>query len=254
MGIKSKIYAVLFSSLFAFTGNVHAAPFLGIGPSLKARDSLIQDFIAGRAHIAAESVLDRVVVESLDALAREGSPEVAAEYREIWEREFARNLASRFTKIGDHEPLSRYLAKLLPILSGTLGKNSKYADLLSDLITLNYAIPVVFAPRGDWKRSRNENANRKEYQKHFVPFSGVLTYYTTLGTCRAVAKKYGLDALGRRLCPKIAVRLETEMSAHLAPKISDYVYDRANGAATLLRLSASDFTYTDIASLDAAIR
>lgn len=232
-----------------------ADPFVGTDAALIARDSLVEEFAAGKpAAVAAEAVLNRIVDANLDALAREGHGDLAARHREIWERRFAKSLTRRLSAMGDHDPLSLYLVDLYEVLSKTLGEKSKYAAILKDLNSMNFAIPVVFAPRGDWRTKKDSRADRAEYGVHFVPFAGILTYYASLSACQQAAASKGLGKLGKMLCPKIALRLEAEMSKRLAPKLADYIFNRANGTSALLRLTKRDFLYLEARELEAALR
>lgn len=245
MKFQSTFFGVLFAGLLSLSG-AHAAPFVGSDAALDSRDTLVRAFAAGKpAVLEAETVLDQIVNLNLDALAREGYSDLADRYRDIWANQFAKSLSRRLSAIGDHDPLSAYLVDLYSILSKTLGNKSKYAAILRDLNTMNFAIPVVFSPR---------RVDREDYGDHFVPFSGIVTYYVSFAACRKAAASRGLGKLGQTLCPKIAVRLEQEMSKRLAPKLADFIYSRANGMRAILKLTNRDFLYLDAHELEASIR
>ncbi|MBC7387430.1 MAG: hypothetical protein H7301_14860 [Cryobacterium sp.] len=235
------------------SSSAQASSFPGFSSSLSSRDDLVQDLAHGRVKEAAASTLDHLVLASLDALEREGEPALAARYRKRWEKEFNHGLSIRLSEVGDHAPLSQFLATLYRVLSGTIGKKAEYAVLLADLNTMNYAIPVVFAPKGEWRGGRNAGDDRDDYRDHFVPFAGIVTFYTTLGACQTLANSQGMGAIGARLCPRAADVLNREMREKVAPKLSDYIFNRANGIDTLLKLTRRDFAYLNVRDLQIAV-
>lgn len=241
--------STLLATLFLSIAPAQAASFIGTRAALDARDGLIREFVEGRSHEIAFRAMDRIVELSTDALAREGRPDLAAHFRKAWDIESTKAFRRHFFDIGDHEPLSRVLADLAVVLKKVLGKDSKYADLIKDVEIMNYAIPVVLAPAGDWQKGSTAR-NRGDYAEHFVPFSGIIAYYASLGACQGLANRNGLGKLGKKYCPPIAARLEREMRDRLAPKLASFIFDKANGTGNLVELRTPDFAYLTEASLE----
>jgi hypothetical protein len=76
-----------------------------------------------------------------------------------------------------------------------------------------------------------------------------VTYWTTLLTCEQVMRAKGAAAQGRKLCPFIAGKLRMVSDRFLAPKLSDYVFARANSAEATLDITEEDLVYLDAAEL-----
>jgi hypothetical protein len=100
-----------------------------------------------------------------------------------WENQYSFFLEQR--GITDHKPLSEWLASVTKMLELKLGHDAMHALRLDDLITINYAIPVVF--------SCIDDVSELEYYLHFVddstPVHGyrglgpVVAYWTTFFVC-----------------------------------------------------------------------
>lgn len=119
--------------------------------------------------------------------------------------------------IGDHKPYSEWLALTYDMLKLTLGEKVLKFWHLDDINTVNYAITVVFDPK-------NHEWDKKEYGLHFVPFSGVLAYWTIWIGCEiytATAGAYFPCSPAGTLGRLIMVNL-------FAPYISNSVYDHSN--------------------------
>ena len=71
---------------------------------------------------------------------------------------------------------------------------------------------------------RNSDWDKAEYAKHFVPLSGVTTYWSVQTAC-----SIGTSGIGMLLvCQVASLAAEKVMVKKIAPKISDKIYDRAN--------------------------
>lgn len=139
---------------------------------------------------------------------------VEVEFKDRWEGYFVR---AHMRGLGDHKPYSEWLALTYDLLRLTLGDQVLKFWHLDDLYILNYAIPVVFDPENpDW--------DKKEYGLHFVPFSGVLTYWTIWIGCEIYT-----FATGHVFPCSPAGSLGETIMVHLfAPHISNMVYNQAN--------------------------
>ena len=53
--------------------------------------------------------------------------------------------------LGDHPPAILWLAQFHDLLMEYTGGLARQIRLINDINTLNYALPVVFAPNGSWQ-------------------------------------------------------------------------------------------------------
>ena len=54
---------------------------------------------------------------------------------------------------------------------------------------------------------------------------------------------------GKKLCTKISEKLRFAMGRYVAPKISDFVFYKANGKETTLDLTSADLVYVSAESV-----
>ena len=133
-------------------------------------------------------------------------------------------------ELGDHSPLLPWLEDFLQKMATKYGTLILTLPIVQDIRTLNFAIPVVFAPRGNWQVVGSDN--RIEYRKHFIPFANIVTYNAAKYGCLYLVKKNGLDQL-KSLCSKVADELKFLMGRYVAPVISDFIFKSTNNASSL---------------------
>lgn len=121
--------------------------------------------------------------------------------------------------LGDHKPLSQWLADWYEVLENALGPTVMNLTHLVDIKIMNYAIPVVFHPKG----YLGDSWDMKEYRNHFVPFSGVVAYWATWATC--VGLTWGAGAI-TFICGPIAEVSKYIVVKKIAPPLSDRIYIR----------------------------
>jgi hypothetical protein len=125
--------------------------------------------------------------------------------------------------LGDHPPLSVWLAEWYDDMEAKFGERFMRITRLYDLKVINYAVPVVFRPRGI--PGHHWDLNDYAYH-HFAPLGGVVGYWTTWTAC--VAATWGLGAIGF-ICSPIGLISESLVRKHVAPPIGVWIYKRANG-------------------------
>ena len=248
---------------FVAVGSAHAAPTAGkdvaltnaqmlavVSAGLGARDRAIGDVAAPDVRRVAQSALNALVHDGVVALREHGDGSMAASFEQSWNGSYANALVGMSAlDLGDHPPLSHWLANFYNKLELRLGSSLIHQGLLGDVYDMNYALPVVFAPRGAWRATVAADRDWVEYRKHFIPFADVVTYYGVSIACNAIAAKQGLGKQGKQLCGKVAVKLRELMGRYVAPKVSDFVYNKANGISTKLVITRSDLVYTDAQTL-----
>lgn len=199
---------------------------------------------------ASQAALNAVVAEGIFALRSNGDHRLADRYEGEWNQKFA----NYFTGIGaldlgDHKPLSKWLADFYVKIEDRIGLAATRSGLLGDIYLMNYAIPIVFAPKGDWRTTTTPNRDWVEYRKHFIPFANVITYWGVKLACNRLLRGQDMGNQGKKLCNTVAEKLRHAMGRYVAPKISDFVFNRANGLDARLDISASDLVYVNAADL-----
>jgi hypothetical protein len=174
--------------------------------------------IANRGDIA----LDSIVRFAIWKLRNEGFYEKANKKEGEWETRYKGTL-SRFVRgvvedIGDHAPLSQWLSDLYNELETLFGPEVMHYTHLEDIKTFNYTIPVVF----NMQNILNDpNIDEPEYAKHFVPFTGVTTYWSVWIVCEVVTYSSGWFVI----CTPAATAGEYVMENYIAPHYSQKAYD-----------------------------
>lgn len=119
--------------------------------------------------------------------------------------------------IGDHKPLSLWLARMYERLATKFGPAITQAMHLNDLNVINFGIPVAFNPG-------NSEIDREEYARHFVPLSGIFTYWILLGICEVTVQIPVVNSF----CETGALVGQQIMTARFSHILSDLVWHRYN--------------------------
>ena len=163
----------------------------------------------------AERSLDAILMIASIKLRAEGHDELADEILGEWQVQ--RMLYFWSDDLGDHEPLSQWIDDVYNRVADKLDERILNLIRFSDIYVINYALPVVLKPRSpEW--------DRDEYRMHFVPYSGVVTYWTVNISCQVATGGIGSVVV----CPLAGRTAEKIMVKSVGPRISDRVYDRAN--------------------------
>jgi len=179
------------------------------------------DLMAGRLAERTDFALDGMIRVAVQRLKNDGFEFEGQKIKKEWEEQW-KGYIVRTRDLGDHAPLSQWLADTYKKIEALLGKEVCEWLHLDDINVMNYAIPVVFHPCDiEWDKA--------EYQRHFVPFCGVLAYWGTLVPCL-------LFSAGTMVffCSPIASLAEHLMVTFIAPGISDKVYERFCGNVFLM--------------------
>lgn len=221
--------------------------------ALRGRDQVVQamrkrDFV----EIAHQS-LDNAIRELAEDLRVRQDETMALELIASWEKNQFKIFSKDFNKdLGDHAPLFDWLEDFLIKMAAKYGDIILKLPLVQDIRTLNFAIPVAFAPKGAWRLHMDSinQADRIEYRKHFIPFANITTYYVSYYGCLYVVREQGLDDNFKKLCKKAAEKLKFVMGRHIAPQVSDWLYTTTNRGLTI---QDSQLVYRTPAELQAGI-
>ncbi len=213
--------------------------------AIASRNSAVAAFSQQDFRALSQDALNEVVNQGVSALRERGESSLARTWERDWQRRFSSALTDIGTlDLGDHRPLSRWLADFYKVLEDRLGRDTAHAGLLGDIYQLNYAIPVTFAPRAAWWKSPSDAANVRDYGSHFVPFASIVTYYVVQVGCQQVMKRQGQASAAKRICKPAAQKLRDAMNGTLAPILSNFIYLKANGANPSLNIQPQDWVYT----------
>lgn len=191
----------------------------------RERGELVRRDIETRQLVAladrTNSALSGIVRIGVLNLKRGGYYSQARELEQGWKQhdgELQRLVIQPARDIGDFEPLSKYLAVAYEILELKLGHKICYALRLTDIKTLNHAIPVVFRPCP---------YGLDEFTLHFVHdalyrgLAPVVTYWTTVITCSIAT--YGAGYFF--ICSPMGMVTELAMDRWIAPALAPRLFN-----------------------------
>lgn len=151
--------------------------------------------------------------------------EIETEYNDYYQNYAYRFAIGALQNIGDHPPMWDWLDKLEKELRAALGDWIMKVTRLEDLRTFNYGIVIVLQPGGDERTSPPTMISKLDYSQHFVPFAGVLSYWTAWGICTGAT--WGAGAI-TFICSPVGMIAERVMVLKIAPDLSDEIWERAN--------------------------
>jgi hypothetical protein len=132
--------------------------------------------------------------------------------------------------IGDHKPLSQWLAAATVVLYAALSDYPLIIDMirLEDLVIFNYGLPVFFDPHAsaEWCLELPDSPCRDEYREHGERVISSTSWWLSWGAC--VGATWGAGAIGM-ICSPIGDLTEKLVLVTVAPKISYRIWDRNNG-------------------------
>lgn len=215
-------------TLFAVYSFADEEPIMQSGkPEVSKRTQRIankyeKDLRSGRIKERTNHALDSIVRLSVYKLRRTGHKAEAAQFLKEWEEQYQYILIGR--GIGDHKPLSTWLAAKYDMLELILGKEICHALRLSDIKTINYAVPVVFACE--------DHVTEAEFFLHFVAddtngyrgLGPVVAYWTTFIVC--VGGTWGTGFL---FCSPIAMGVEYLSDSFICPRLNEPIWKLSCG-------------------------
>ena len=157
--------------------------------------------------------LDAMVRFAAYKLKRSGNTTQADKLIKEWENQYSRYLENA-RDLGDHAPLSKWLADKISLLELILGTQLMKATRLYDLKVINYGLPMVFRCL--------DHADEVEYGKHFIPLTGVVIYWTSFFVC--VGGTWGTGFL---FCGPLAMGAEFLTVNLIAPRLNHFCWNLA---------------------------
>lgn len=249
---------VLFTLLLALSmlqgsNTAKAENFEGELIALQAAIDVRDQFVTALENKDFAEITEKSMGNAIELLAQDirtnySDEKMARKLEKIWNQDRVLFYTASLTDLGDHAPMIPQLEDFLQSLSDKYGTIILTLPIVQDIRTLNFAIPVVFKPRGEWQSPDYDN--RIEYRKHFIPFANIVTYYGTLVACNYFATKSGQPDL-KKICSKAAEKLKFVMGRYIAPPISDWIFNQRNKSFSV---SQSALVYTTAQELSAAIQ
>lgn len=224
--MKSLLVLLAVSQLYVTAPARAEGELIALQAAIDVRDQFVtalqkKDFTA-MTHQAMGNAVDMLATD----LRQNFSDEVMASRLEaIWKNNEMTFFSANLNELGDHSPLIPQLEEMLGSLAEKYGNVILTLPIVQDIRTLNFAIPVVFKPKGDWQSP--EVDNRIEYRKHFIPFANIVTYYGALVACNYFAAKSEQPDL-KKICKPAAEKLKFAMGRYIAPPISDWIFNQSN--------------------------
>jgi hypothetical protein len=177
------------------------------GYAYHLQEQLEEGRLAERTNFA----LDILLSTAYRQLKNDGHDDLANKIKTEWKTDWNGYLM-QVRDIGDHEPLSQWLAQAYKDIEAALGKGVCEFFHLDDINIINYALPVVF--------KCSIAFDKIDYGQHFVPLTGVVTYWVSAGVC--VLASSGLLSF---FCSPIGMLAEHLMISFIAPPIGNKIYD-----------------------------
>lgn len=177
--------------------------------------------------ILTEQALDVLLRKAAFHMEKAGHKPEADEILRQWDETYQFELMETVTRdIGDHPPLSDWLAVTYMAIELALGVETCKSLHLSDIKTINYAIPVVFKPC-TFPMDGTNIPRKDEYRMHFAEgkvYYGlipVVTYWAVEIPCMI-----GASGFLSLVCSPVASIAEYVCAKKIAPPLSDKIYER----------------------------
>lgn len=219
--------AVIFLMLFLCVPSFSSVP---MSESAKIETDIENGKLAQRT----QKALDTVLGVASGELRRHGhyaeADNLDMEYWNTYRDAFMSYFMGEDRDIGDHKPISQWLADKYDMLELLLGVGVCKQTHLSDIKTFNFTIPIVFRPC-TFPMDSVLGVRIDEYRNHFsegdvyyglVP---VVTYWVVYGVTTAATMGGGFVFIAG-----IAGSLAERLIAIVTPNLSDKVFTRACGA------------------------
>ena len=174
--------------------------------SREFKRDLKEDRILEKTSVAIDAIMERTFIE----LSERGHKKEALEMRDEWLNQYQGFIlnAGMYRDIGDHAGIA-FLIRAHEKIENLLGGDLCRILRLHDLYTIAYTLPMVISCAGEYQSS----INSLEYKKHFVPFCGVVSYWSTVGVCIVATGP------GAFYCGFIGMGVEQIVIRFIAPKL-----------------------------------
>ena len=190
-----------------------------------------QDIKSGKLAERSEAAIDMLIKIGAAELKKRGylleAASMHAEWNSEFRYEFRKFAGVNGRPIGDHKPISQWLKDKYDMMEMILGVQVCKATHLSDLKTLNHAIPVVFRPCS-FEMDGVNLPRKDEYRNHFsyddiyyglVPVVGYWGVY--------IAVTAGSAGTGFAFFSGLIASIAEKAISLVTPGLSDFVFEKA---------------------------
>lgn len=173
-----------------------------------------RDLEDGKLRNRTDDALNSLISFASYKLKQKGHRADAIKLQREWTTKWKGELLRIGRAPGDHshKPLSLWLQQKTDMLTLILGIEVMKATRLWDLVVINDSIPIVF--------SCEDNVGEDEFGTYFVPFTGVIIYWVSWGTCTGLTWGTGFF-----FCGPIAMGCEFLDTQFLAPKLNPTIWN-----------------------------
>lgn len=195
---------------------------------------LEKDILNGKLAENSEKALDAVINVAANELIKAGYVLEGKSFQSDWYSTYRRDFhnfvfgISNYD-IGDHRPLNQWLADEYEKIEILLGVSVCKSMHLSDIKTINYAVPVVFKPC-NFPMDSITIDRKSEYRNHFsrgdvyFGLAPVVSYWVTY-----IAVTGATMGTGYVFIAGLAGELAENIFVLITPKLSDAVFTKACG-------------------------
>lgn len=215
---------------------------------LAARRHAVELIEQGQSRQLTTEALDSLLGHAVELLTQRDHAGLGAELAAAWRDHYRLLTLGAVGDMGDHAPLSGWLAETYDRIEAVLGPEVCDMTHLSDLDVLNYTTPVVFSPHAGevWCQEHltafPEASCEPEYRRHFAGtrwqrqdddgatarlhfgLAPVATYWLVFGACEAAL--WGTD--GTLGCGAVSEVAEVAVARYVAPRASVSLWERFN--------------------------
>ena len=177
--------------------------------------------------------IDRALRLAVVELKRRGEFYEAETIEMEWEYIYSKSLFALNRPIGDHKPISQWLAEKYNVIEFVLGVDLCKRLHISDIKSLNHGIPVTIHPCS-FPMDNVQGLPIDEYKRHFAggPFGDdtyfgvvpVISYWAIYGTCVGATAGVGYVIL----CGLVG-EVGERLMGFASPRLSDAVYKKLCG-------------------------
>jgi len=178
----------------------------------KLKTDLDKKWLNFRTYNGLDSIIKYAALRLKLAGNKTESQKLLKEWKNTYSLYFIKYNQKTGRPLGDHRPLSKWLADKTLILELILGVEVMKATRLYDLKVFNYAIEIVF--------SCVDNVDEFEFSLHFIPLMGVSGYWISMFAC--VGFTWGTGFL---FCSPIALGVEYTVKNIVAPPFNNNVWE-----------------------------
>lgn len=180
-------------------------------------------------HKWAQTGMNHSMYIAIQELRRKGKTEFASELQSKWENVYHQDMFYSDRNIGDHAPVSQWIAEKYELIELYLGKDVCRALHISDIKSLNHGVPVTIHP-GTFTMDSVQGEKVDEYVRHFAGGpSGDDYYYGVVPVCAYWAAFIGCQAAGGSMVCGLVGSLTERLIDVIAPCLGVKVFDKFAG-------------------------